>query len=111
MAGRRIFSEKDARRCLAAATAAGSGLAVWARRQGIDGRSLNAWRVNLERRGGAPLRSAQSKLVELVAAPAPARVPPVHAPYVLHVGGVVLEIGATFDEQSLRRLVGLLKSC
>ena len=35
----------------------------------------------------------------------------VHEPYVLHVGGVELQVGADFDEHSLRRLIGLLKSC
>ncbi|MBK7857430.1 MAG: hypothetical protein IPJ65_02160 [Archangiaceae bacterium] len=32
-------------------------------------------------------------------------------PYVLRVAGVELEVGDNFDEDSLRRLVGLLKSC
>jgi len=46
-------------------------------------------------------------LVELV--PAAARV--ARAAYVLRVGGVELEVGDNFDEQTLRRLVGLLKLC
>jgi hypothetical protein len=29
----------------------------------------------------------------------------------LRIGGVELEVGASFDEGALRRLVGLLKSC
>ena len=41
--------------------------------------------------------------------PVPAR--PEREQYLLRVGGVELEIGDNFDEQSLRRLVGLLKSC
>ncbi len=48
------------------------------------------------------------QLVELVPA-VPRNVP--RAPYVLRVGGVELEVGDQFDEQSLRHLVGLLKSC
>lgn len=48
MAGRKIEDEAEARSCLKAAVASGEGRAVWARRHGIDGRSLNAWRVNLE---------------------------------------------------------------
>lgn len=81
---------------------------MWARAHGIDGRSLNAWQVNFARRGVPRLRGAGPKLVELVAA-APRTV--ARAPYVLHVGGVGLEVGDSFDEQSLRRLVGVLKSC
>ena len=108
MAGRRILNEQDARRCLAAAKSARGGLAMWARAQGVDGRSLNAWRVNLGRRGVARVRAVVPKMVELV--PTATLAAP-RVPYVLHIGGVELEVGANFDEQFLRRLVGLLKSC
>ena len=106
MAGRKIFNEEDARRCLAAVMSAPGGLGEWSRANGIDGRSLNLWRKNLERRG---MRTAVvvSKLIELV--PAPVAV--TSARYVLHVGGVELQLGDDFNEQTLRRLVGLLKSC
>ena len=107
MAGRRIFNEQDAGRCLAAAKASRGGLAAWARAHGVDGRSLNAWRVNLERRGTTRPRVAP-KLVELVPVTAPAASA---ALYVLHLRGVALEVGDDFNEQSLRRLVGLLRSC
>ena len=109
MAGRRIFNEQDARRCLAAVKSSRADLATWARAHGVDGRSLNLWRVNLSRRGAPSLRAVSSvQLVELVPA-VPRNVP--RAPYLLRVGGVELEVGEQFDEQSLRRLVGLLKSC
>jgi hypothetical protein len=108
MVGRKIFNEQDARRCIAAARATRGGIAVWAKAHGIDGRSLNAWYVNLARRGVPRVRATGPKLVELVRAPAAAVA---RAPYVLRVGGVELEVGDNFDEQSLRRLVGLLKSC
>src|SRR5437870_3980886 len=107
MVGRRIFNEQDARRCLAAVRSSRSTLAAWARAHGIDGRSLNLWRVNLESRGVPRPRSVAPRLVELV----PAAVPAARSRYVLQVGGVELEIGDDFDDQSLRRLVGLLKSC
>ena len=106
MAGRKVGSEQEARRCLAAARAAGERAGDWARTHGIDGRSLNAWRVNLERHG-APRPRAAPRLVELVpttpAAPA--------ARYVLHVGGVELELGDDFHEDTVRRLVQVLLSC
>jgi len=106
MAGRKVESEQEARRCLTAARAAGASAGDWARTHGIDGRSLNAWRVNLERRG-APRPRAAPRLVELVPAapPAPA------ARYVLHVGGVELELGDDFHEDTVRRLVQVLLSC
>jgi len=109
MAGRKIFNEQDARRCLAAVKSSRADLATWAGSHGIDGRSLNLWRVNLSRRGTSSPRAVKPvQLVELVPA-VPRNVP--RAPYVLRVGGVELEVGDQFDEQSLRRLVGILKSC
>ena len=55
---RKIEDESDARRCLRAAKLSGRGSGEWARTHGIDGRSLNAWGVNLARRGttAAPRR-------------------------------------------------------
>ena len=49
MAGRRIRDAVDARACLRMMSVSGLPRAVWARSQGIDGRSLNAWRLNLTR--------------------------------------------------------------
>ena len=107
MAGRKVFNEQDARRCLAAVKSSRCELATWAREHGVDGRSLNLWRVNLGRRG-AERRAATPRLVELVVAPV-AEV--VRAPFVLRIRGVELEIGSSFDEALLRRLVSVLKSC
>jgi len=106
MAGRKVVNELEARRYLGAARAARGDLGVWARAHGIDGRSLNAWRVNLARRGGRR-RPTAPKLVELV----PATVAASSARYLLHVRGVDLELGDNFDDATVRRLVGLLKSC
>jgi transposase-like protein len=108
MAGRRIRDEQDARRCLASAKATRASIADWARAHGIDGRSLNAWRVNLSRRGVPRAAVVAPRLVELVPA---ASVGPPTARYVLQVGGVELEVGDDFHEPGLRRLVALLKSC
>ncbi len=125
MAGRKIGNEQEARRLLRAAHTAGVGRAAWARSQGIDARSLNAWRVNLGRPGGvAPrprsqVRAVTPTLVELVPMPASATSAGARAPgsserparYVLRVAGVSLELGDDFNEQTVRRLVGLLRSC
>ena len=109
MAGRKVHNEQDARRCLTAVKASRRELGAWAREHGVDGRSLNLWRVNLERRGVVRVRAVAPKLVELVVAPS-AFVGP-RAPFVLRIGGVELEVGDHFDEASLRRLVVVLKSC
>jgi hypothetical protein len=65
--------------------------------------------VNLERRGLLRVRAGAPKLVELVVAPRPVVGP--RAPFVLRIGDVELEVSGDFDEASLRRLVGVLKSC
>ena len=109
MAGRKVFNEQDARRCLAAVKTSRRELATWAREHGVDGRSHNLWRVNLERRGAVRLRARSPRMVELVVAPEPAV--PARPRFVLRVGGVELEVGASFDENALRRLIGVLKSC
>ena len=107
MAGRKVFNEQDARRCLAAVKASRGELATWAREHGVDGRSLNLWRVNLERRG--VVRQRAPKLLEVVVAQTPVVSPA--AAFVLRIGGVELEVGTSFDESALRRLVGVLKTC
>jgi hypothetical protein len=109
MAGRKVFNEQDARRCLAAVKSSRVDLGTWARAHGVDGRSLNLWRANLERRGSVRVRPATPKLVEVVVAAAREAGP--SGPFVLRIGGVELEVGSSFDEGALRRLVGLLKSC
>lgn len=108
MAGRKVFNEQDARRCLAAVSRSRCELATWAREHGVDGRSLNLWRVNLERRGVVRQRRAP-KLVEVVVAQT--LVAPVSASLVLRIGGVELEVDSSFDEGALRRLVAVLKTC
>src|SRR5690554_924413 len=108
--GRKVADEKEARRCLLKARRGGLSAGEWGRRHGIDGRSLHAWQVNLERRGTkvAPRRrerkaaSAKAALVELVpavrevAAAATAR-------YALEVGGARLEFGDDVSAVTLRR--------
>ena len=118
---RKITDEREARRCLTAAARAGEPAGDWARANGIDGRSLNAWRINLARRGADRVvatrpatRSASAMvlrprraLVELVPA-APATTTP---RYAVHVGGLQVEVGDDFDPATLRRLVEVLRAC
>lgn len=105
---RKIEDERDARACLKAAKAAGATVREWARQHGIDGRSLNAWRINLTRRvakGSAP--RPKPRLVELVPA-TPSRVA---TRYVVRVAGTELELGDDFREETLVRLVRALRAC
>ena len=123
---RRIKDEVEARRYLKAASESGGPPADWARANGIDGRSLNAWRMNLSRRAktaitpprrrrsGPRRRSAANHVIELVpmaiteAGPA-ART--TSGRYVLEVDGVRVEFGDDFAEATLRRVLEVLRSC
>lgn len=102
MAGRKIVDERDARACLAAQAKSGETLREWARRKGIDGRSLHTWQLNLSRR--APM----SGVVELVPRAAVAQAIPRR--YVVSVGAGSVEIGDDFDADTLARIVEVL-SC
>lgn len=102
MARRKILDEAEAVQCLDAHCASGLTLAEWARRHGIDGRSLNIWRVNLTRRGTA--RRAP-RLVELVASGGPA------ARYTVRCGRLAVEVDDDFDQETLLRLLQVVASC
>jgi len=102
MAKRKIRDEADARACLAAQAASGLTLSAWARREGIDGRSLNLWRVNLARWAAPPKPTL--RLVELV----PTQVA---APYVVRCGPLSVEVGDGFHEATLLRLLRVLAAC
>jgi transposase-like protein len=100
MEARKIRDEGDARQCLAAAAASGRARAVWAREHGVDARSLNAWRLTLERR-----TARRPRLVELVTTPPPPSV------YRVRCGAFEIETPADFDDASLGRLLRLVASC
>ena len=104
MERRKIAGEAEALRALAAAERMGKGLGEWARAHGVDGRSLHAWDLALRRRGK---KAGRAKLVELI--PAATRVTP--ARYVLRIGEVAIEFGDDAREETLRRVVGVLRSC
>ena len=116
-ARRKITDEGEARRCLAAARRSGLRTGEWARAQGIDGRSLHAWQMNLERGDGGLARRRKSKtagalptLVELVpAAPVVAAVG--RGRYVLEVGGARVEFGDDVCVATLRRVLEALRPC
>jgi hypothetical protein len=119
---RKIRDEGEARRCLAAAEAAGGDVGQWARAHGIDGRSLHTWRMNIARRGetargGASRREAQARrlarsgLVELVPVRVPARPTKASSRYVLRLGDVCLEFDDAVGAGTLRRVLEVLRAC
>jgi hypothetical protein len=116
--GRKIEGELEARRCLLTASREGLSAGEWARAHGIDGRSLHAWQMNLERRG-TTARSRRRKsrtstttraLVELVPA-APNVTITGRGRYVLEVAGARVEFGDDASVATLRRVLEALRSC
>lgn len=99
--GRKIRDIQDARASLAAWEASSLALGVWAREQGIDGRSLHCWKLNLRGRTRAPAR-----LVELVPAPRS-----MTARYTVRFDGIELELGDDFRDDTLGRLLQVLAPC
>lgn len=117
--GRKIEGEREAVRCLRAAERAGLSTGEWARANGIDGRSLRAWKMNIGRRG-APARSrkhrrsprpARHALVELVPAATSVVVGAGAGRYVLEIGGARLEFGDDASVATLRRVLEALRPC
>lgn len=116
--GRKIQDEVDALQCLRAVARAGLSVGEWARAHGVDGRSLHAWRIAIERRGvparprkvpAKPRRRAH-ELVELVPA-APAAQREAGSRYVLVVGTARVEFGDDVSVATLRRVFEALRSC
>ena len=104
---RKIVDEKDAQACLLAVAQSGKTLRAWAKRNRVDGRSLHAWHRNLARRASSSPRTP-ARLVELVrTSPAP-RSP---QRYLVHFGEGSVEVGDDFDDETLRRLLQVLRAC
>lgn len=102
MAGRKIRDERDARECLDAVEQSGMERAVWARANGVDARSLNAWRLNIDR----PRPEIDAlRIVELV--PQSTRA----AWFRVACGPFVVEVPTDFDDNALARLLGVVAAC
>ncbi|MCG5051520.1 MAG: hypothetical protein KA712_01040 [Myxococcales bacterium] len=115
-AGRKIRNEDEAQEYLAAAKLSRVSIGDWARARGIDGRSLHAWVMALERR--TPQSRGQRRvkgkmvrpaLVELV--PAPPRGTVGTARYVVKLAAGRVEFGDDASMVLLRQVIEVLRSC
>ena len=104
---RKIEDARDARACARAARAAGLSLGAWARRHGVDGRSLHAWSVNMARSGSGKAVVAKPRLIELV----PTSFPKASGRYVVRVDEAAIEFGDDFHDEKLARVVRVLRAC
>ena len=111
MPGRRIADEHDALSRLEAVASSGLTRRVWAHAHGVDARSLNAWRLNLERRSAASM-TAPLRVVELVAREEPAASPKSVASGVrIEVDGLVIHLDRGFDSEVLLEVLDLVAPC
>jgi hypothetical protein len=102
MEARKVRDADDARWCLSAVAASGMPRAAWARSPGVDARSLNAWRLTLERRS----ERGPTRFVELVP-----RVSARSPVYRVRCGDFIVETETDFDDESLLRLLRLVAAC
>ncbi len=106
MTPRKVADRDEAVQLLHEATASGLPRAAWARQHDIDARSLNVWRVILERPNRArptpPLR-----LVELV----PRAVAPPHAGGRIRCGALIVEVDPSFEDHVLAHGLAVVARC
>jgi hypothetical protein len=115
---RKVVDEREARALLSKAERSGTELAVVARSRGVDGRSLNAWRINLERKRLSPRpvarrarRTGSAHLVELVPTVVAEPAPTSGARYTLRLGDVELDFDDEVRGDTLRRVLEAMRSC
>lgn len=102
MPGRKIRDERDALDCLARFERSGLEFREWVRRNQVDGRSLNCWRMSIQSKR-RPVR-----LVELVTEPTLAAS---SARYLIRSGAFEVEVGADFDQDTLFKLLEVVAAC
>lgn len=107
MPGRKIRDEDDARACLSAVESSTLARAAWARSHGIDARSLNAWRLALERRARRDKSSGLFDLVPLGGE----RTRPAVPVMVVRRGDFAVDISRDVDVVHLGRVLQALAAC
>jgi hypothetical protein len=113
MVGRKVRDAAEAGALLAAVTSSGMRRAEWAHRNGIDARSLNAWRLILGRGRGPRTRTVKPglRLAELVPTTRSPRQRLLPDTYTVRCGPFAVEVGADFNEGVLGRLLRVVAAC
>ncbi|HMV70005.1 MAG TPA: hypothetical protein PKA64_24405 [Myxococcota bacterium] len=108
---RKIRDARDARLCLDAAATSSQSRVEWARAQGIDPRSLNAWRINLgvHRAPSQPASAPGLRLVERVAPAAPPPSPRLLCTIRQHDPAV--DLPADLADHDLDRVLRAVRGC
>lgn len=114
---RKVANQIEAELLLTEFERAGGDLSSFCGARGLDGRSLHAWGVNLGRmsKGGDNGRGdkgAPVRLVEVVPTTRPETVESrVLAHYRVMLGDLTVEVDDHFREDTLARLLGVVRSC
>ena len=101
------WSEAEAREALAAASRSGLSLAAFARRHGLSDRNLYWWHMRICAHPDVHTGPLSFVPVVPLRAPAPPRAV---APLEVVVGPAVVRVGPDFCEETLARVVGVLRS-
>lgn len=104
MAGRKIRDREDALACIEAQASSGLSLGQWTQQNGIDGRSLHAWMINMAPRSKPP---AELRVVEVLS---PTLIDSA-CPIRIRCGRFVVEVDSGFDDDALTRVLAAVASC
>lgn len=104
---RKVRDRNDAERLVRELDASDQTLRAFCDEHHVDARSLHCWEMNLSRASRPKAAASPLRFVELVAQTAP--VTPCR--YLVHVGDVAIEVGDAFSEDSLARLLALVRAC
>jgi len=105
---RKVPDADTARVWLDAAKRSGLARVEWCAAAGVDARSLQCWRLALDRRAARPA----NPFVEWVARPDPVMsTPPSPSSLRVHVGDAIVDVPPGFHAQSLAEVIRVLRSC
>lgn len=112
---RKIANAEEARRLLDDLERSGLDRPTFCQREGIDGRSLNCWRLNMTRKRETSERCPPEALrvvelsraqIERVTAPSD-----VGSRYRVAVADAVIEVDDAFRDDTLARLLSVVRAC
>ena len=102
---RKVMSRAEALELVGELDASGQALPEFCSERGLDGRSLQCWRLNLTKKS-QPTRAPLSRGLRLVEF----ALPVAQASYRLLVGDVTIELDDAFREDTLSRLLDVMES-
>lgn len=110
---RKVRDQVEAKELLSALSSSGRSMPEFCAERGIDGRSLQCWRVNLARGARAAHRRSAHRPLRLVELGSPPPMPTLARPskYRVVFGDAVIEVEDSFEEETLARLLRVVSGC